>query len=263
MDAWFQSHYEGAASILVSLLPAEALGPGRTLVDFGCGDGATSLGVATRSRANVIGVDLMRSFDHLPALARDNLGMASLPGNLSFREVRRGEPLPFAGGSVDLSYSWSVFEHVADAASSLRELRRITKRGGWLFVQVEPLFHGPYGSHLQRLVDEPWAHLALDEGEFLRRAAAATDHVAADQQDVLYRTNAFEDVKRHLLDEYRTLNRMTAEDLLDWVSAAGFDLEWSRLIPPDAPIEPDSRLLARYPRELLMANQVVLLARAR
>jgi SAM-dependent methyltransferase len=262
MDGWFQSHYEGAASILVSLLPAEVLAPGHVLVDFGCGDGATSLGVAARIGAAVIGVDLMRSFDHLAALARNNLDMAELPRNLSFREVKRGEPLPFADGSVDLVYSWSVFEHVADPLESLRELRRITKRGGRLFVQVEPLFHGPYGSHLQRLMDEPWAHLALDEPEFLRRAAAATDHVPADEQDVLYRTHAFEEMKGHLLNEYRTLNRMTAEDLLAWVSAAGFQLEWSRIIPPDAAVEPDSRLVARYTRELLMANQVVLLARA-
>ena len=259
-DPWFRSHYEGAAGIVLDLVPADCFAKGRTAVDFGCGDGATTLGVASRVDAEVIGLDLYLTFLHLPDLARKNLGTQVLPSNLSFRQTRLGEPLPLVDGSVDLVYSWSVFEHVADVPGVLAELARITKPGGVLFIQVEPLFHGPYGSHLQRLVDEPWAHLRHGEEEFMRRAAAARDEVPEHEKDTLYRDHSFEELKGYLLAEYRGLNRITAEELIRSVAAAGFDLSATRLIAAEG-LEPDARLLQEYPRELLLTNQIVLTAR--
>lgn len=259
-DPWFRSHYEGAAGIVLDLVPAECFARGRTVVDFGCGDGATTLGVASRVEAGVIGIDLYLTFLHLADLALKNLGMRVLPANLAFRQTRLGEPLPLADESVELVYSWSVFEHVADVPGVLAELARITKPGGVLFIQVEPLFHGPYGSHLQRLVAEPWAHLRHGDEEFLRRAAAARDEVPEHEKDTLYRDHSFEELKRHLLREYRGLNRITAEELIGLVSAAGFEIAATRLIEAEGMV-PDAELLEKYPRELLLTNQVVLTAR--
>lgn len=262
MDPWFRSHYQGAAAIVLDLVPADCLAKGRIAVDFGCGDGATTLGVASRVQAEVIGLDLYLTFLRLPDLAQRNLGVRELPPNLAFRQNRLGEPLPLADASVDLVYSWSVFEHVADVPGVLAELARITRPGGELFIQVEPLFHGPYGSHLQRLVDEPWAHLRLGEDEFLRRAGAARDEVPEHEKDTLYRDHSFEELKRHLIGEYRSLNRITAAELVRSVSAAGFDIADTRLIEAEG-VAPDASLLQQYPRELLLTNQVVITARRR
>lgn len=233
---------------------------GKAIVDFGCGDGVASLGMASRVEADVRGVDLYATFNHLPEYARSNLGSAALPENLSFVQTELGKPLPFGDRSVDLVYSWSVFEHVADVRGVLSDIYRISKPGATLFVQVEPLFHGPFGSHLQRLVDEPWAHLLHGEEEFLRRAAAAHDNVPLAEQDTLYRDHSFEDLKHHLLDEYRSLNRITAQDLLAEVRVAGFEITSTRLIEPEG-VTPPSSLLERYPLDLLMTNQIVILAR--
>lgn len=261
-DPWFRSHYHGVAGIVLDLVPAECFAKGRTVVDFGCGDGATTLGVASHVEAEVIGIDLYLTFLHLADLAQKNLGTRALPANLAFRQTRLGEPLPLADASVDLVYSWSVFEHVADVPGVLADLARITKPGGVLFIQVEPLFHGPYGSHLQRLVAEPWAHLRHGEEEFLRRAAAAHDEVPEHEKDTLYRDHSFEELKRYLLGEYRGLNRITAEELIRSVAAAGFDIAATRLIEAEG-VEPDPCLVEKYPRELLLTNQVVITARRR
>lgn len=245
---------------MLDLVPAECFAKGRTAMDFGCGDGSTTLGVASHVEADVIGLDLYLTFLQLPDLAQENLGTRELPSNLAFRQNRLGEPLPLADASVDLVYSWSVFEHVADVPSVLAELARITKPGGVLFIQIEPLFYGPYGSHLQRLVDEPWAHLRHGEEEFLRRAAAARDQVPEHEKDTLYRDHPFEELKRYLLGEYRSLNRITAEELIRSVSAAGFEIAATRLIEAEG-LVPDAGLLEKYPRELLVTNQIVLTAR--
>jgi len=258
LDPWFWSHYDNAAGIVVSLVPPGSLQGGRFVVDFGCGDGATALGFATKAQATVIGVDLFRSFDRLPDLARSNLGAQFLPPNLSFRQNTIGAPLPLADGCIDLAYSWSVFEHLADVRGVLSELRRILKPQGALFIQIEPLFHSPYGSHLRRLVDEPWAHLLRSEEEYLALAADTQDNVPRDEQDVLYRNHAFEDVKRHLIGEYRKLNRISAAGLLDELATAGFSVEWKKLLTTE--LAPPPALLERFPRELLVTDQVVVLA---
>ena len=257
-DPWFWSHYEVVANIVMAEVPAEALSQGRKIVDFGCGDGAATLGIASHVAAQVIGVDLAKSFNELPRLAERNLGARAVPGNLSFEQNHLGQPLPFADNSIDLVYSWSVLEHVADVDEVLREFSRVIRARGYLFIQIDPLFHSPYGSHLQRLIDVPWAHLLYDEPEFIRLALNATDKVPLDQQDTLYRNHVFDDVKRYLISEYRRLNRIRADQLIELVSASGFDLLSTKLIEAEN-VCPDSRLLQLYPRDLLMTQQVVLL----
>ena len=61
-DPWFWSHYQDAASIVLSLVPKDYFSEGRAVVDFGCGDGATTLGVANAVQADVVGVDLFKTF---------------------------------------------------------------------------------------------------------------------------------------------------------------------------------------------------------
>lgn len=245
------------ASIVVDHVPAHCLARGRRVLDFGCGDGAATLGLALRAEADVLGLDLMRAFDQLPELARRNLGR-SLPGNLSFVVAKEGAALPVPAGSIDLAFSWSVFEHASDPRGSLESLHRVIKAGGFLFIQVDPLFYSPFGSHLQRLVKTPWAHLGMGESQFLEMALAAPNDIPLDEQDTLYRTHAFEEVRRHLVSEYKRLNRIKAEELLGMVRAAGFRILSSKTTHCD--FEPPEALLPTYPRELLVTQQVVLLA---
>jgi ubiquinone/menaquinone biosynthesis C-methylase UbiE len=258
-DPWFWDHFDGAAKIVLSLVPPECLLKGRKVVDFGCGDGATTLGVASNIQADVVGVDLYQTFRDLPNLSQRNLGVPDLPANISFEQVQAGKPLPFLDDSMDLAYSWSVFEHVSDIRQVLAELRRVTKPGGFLFIQIEPLFHGPFGSHLQRLVNLPWAHLLYGEEEYLRLVESAPDEVPEHAQDSLYRNHAFEDLKRYLIGEYRSLNRITAPELIELVSEGGFDIRSTKLIMEEK-LAPDQRLLEKYPLDLLLTNQIVLLA---
>ena len=189
----------------------------------------------------------------------ENLGLSDLPGNIAFEQNTLDAPLPFSTDSVDLIFSWSVFEHLADVHATLSEFFRITRRGGAIFIQIEPLFFAPFGSHLQRLVNEPWAHLKYTEDEFIRMAESATDNVPECEKDMLYRSHAFDEVKKHLLSEYRKLNRITAEQLAAQVNEAGFSIKDERRIRVEGHI-PSSELLAEYPTDLLMTNQVVVFA---
>lgn len=256
MDAWFTSHYVFAADqVTAALGRLVPLGAAHVL-DVGCGDGIMALGVCHGGAGRVSGVDVTDAFLNLPEQARRALGNKPLPAGLRFRQIEPDRPLPFDAATFDAAYSWSVFEHVGDVSTLLNEIFRVLKPGAGFYLQIEPLFHSPYGAHLKRLVDEPWGHL-VDEADFLARAARASDRLADEEKDVLYQRNAFEDVKRYLLSEYGTLNRITVDRLTAAVNITGFEVV-NRVTGEvrDVPIPPG--LLGRYDERDLRTNEIQL-----
>jgi SAM-dependent methyltransferase len=75
-----------------------------------------------------------------------------------------GLDLPFRDGAVDLCYSSNVLEHVPDPWRMAREMLRVTKPGGLVFLSYTVWF-GPWGGH----ETAPWHYLG---GRFARRRYA-------------------------------------------------------------------------------------------
>ena len=260
-DAWFHSHYFSAANIVVGALKAHSLPQDSRILDLGCGDGIMALGVCEASGRAVVGSDLTDAFRTLPGRVAQALGPDhAIPSGLLFSRGSLGEPLPFPDGHFDAGYSWSVFEHVDSVPALLAEVVRVLKPGAPFFLQIEPLYFSPYGSHLRRLVPRPWAHLSMDEADYLAEAAAATDQVRAEEKDVLYQLNAFEQVKRYLIGEYRSLNRITASALVEQSEAAGLRIERCELGQVEAADVPET-LRARFPLHDLRTNEIRLFLR--
>ena len=98
----------------------------RSILEVGSGLGNLSRQVAAlRPEARVCGVE--QSPDQLAKCARD------LP-NLEFRQAD-AHALPFGDNQFDLAFCRYVLEHVAGPTQVLREMRRVLKPGGRVFVQ--------------------------------------------------------------------------------------------------------------------------------
>ena len=71
--------------------------------------------------------------------------------------------------------TWSVFEHARDPLGLLREMRRIVRPDGELFLQLWPFYHSFRGSHLWDWFPEPFHHLgqSVEEVEAGVRASDA------------------------------------------------------------------------------------------
>ncbi|TDS83113.1 class I SAM-dependent methyltransferase [Comamonas sp. JUb58] len=261
-DEWFRIHFEYAADVTHQWIGSVLDVKQSRLLQFGCGDSVTDLGIVLRHGARSIHcVDVMQGYRKLPEVALAQLGMARLPAALSYQTIQPGEVLAGQKPLYDGIMSWSVFEHVnrEQVLPILRDLYQCLKPGGHFFLQIEPLYYSAYGSHLRRFSEVPWHHLLASEDELWAAVQAHRDAIKADEADLALEDLGMEKYKRYIFDEYLALNKLTADELVALVKQAGFAIlrEKRGDTEPTAPI-PEA-LLQRYPREVLVNNEIFLL----
>jgi SAM-dependent methyltransferase len=261
-DEWFRAHFDYAADVVAQWL-GDALDV-RTarLLNFGCGDGITDLALVLRHGATAIhGVDIRQEYAKLPRIAREQLGMARIPAALTFETIAPSAPLAGRHAGVDGIMSWSTFEHVQrdQVLLILRDLHACLRPGGVFFLQIEPLFYSPYGSHLRRYIEQPWQHLLVPEEELWHAIEAHQGPIAADEVDFGFADFGVDGYKRFVFKEYQALNRLTADELVALVQQAGFTVQRQERRSVDLPLPP--QLLAQYAEAVLRNNEIFLLLR--
>lgn len=126
------------------LLPS--LSPGLRLLDFGCGPGTITMGLAARVEpGEVHGVDLELS---QIGMARA-VAVAGGHDNITFHVGNVCE-LPFEDGYFDVAHCHAVLGHVPDTQAALQEVKRVLKPGGLLASReaiMDASFIEPAGEH--------------------------------------------------------------------------------------------------------------------
>jgi SAM-dependent methyltransferase len=196
---WFGEHFHEAADEILEFLGGDGISlEGRRVADIGCGDGIIDLGLALKGRPQeLVGYDLVEvDTDALLDAARTAGAADELPDSLRFE---RSEPvsIPAPDEHFDVIVTWSVFEHVDDPEGLLRDLRRVIKPDGCLFLQLWPFYASEHGGHLWPHYDGPFPHLLRSDDQILSEVAGkqATDP------------------RRTADDEFLSLNRITLADL--------------------------------------------------
>ena len=95
------------------------------ILNVGCGTGGFNA-LAGRAGADAWGVDASAEAAAIAGLRA--------PGHRIFCAL--AEALPFSDGSFDVVYCYSTLEHVADAGRAVREMVRVLKSGGQLYVHT-------------------------------------------------------------------------------------------------------------------------------
>ena len=260
-DEWFFAHFSHAADIVQSWLGEVVDVKTARMLQFGCGDGITDLALVLRYGAKAIhGVDVRREYEKLPRIAREQLGLARIPAALSFQTIAPSMPLQGQAPLYDALMSWSTFEHVQrdQVLPILRDLHGCLRPGGYFFLQIEPLYYSAFGAHLGRYDPVPWHHLLVSDDELWRAVQACDAPMNPDEVDFGFADFGPDGYKRFVFKEYQELNRVTADELVDWAQQAGFSVaRQERRHYEPAPVQQE--LLAKYPRELLTNNEILLL----
>jgi SAM-dependent methyltransferase len=125
--------YRGRRRIIRAELDRLAVPESARVLDAGCGSGRTleELG----RYGEVFGIEL-------------DPGAAEVARDRGCGEVRIGrlEELPWEDGYFDLITCLDVIEHTPDDRATLRELRRVSRPGGFLLVTV-PAYQGLWSTH--------------------------------------------------------------------------------------------------------------------
>jgi ubiquinone/menaquinone biosynthesis C-methylase UbiE len=160
---------------------------GKTILDFGCGNGAQTVELAKHASA-VIGCDIDASdIEVLRTFAREN-GISSVVPVLY-----DGKSLPVKDESVDAVVSFAVLEHVTDEKSALRDILRVLKKGGDFVISV-PNKWWIFETHGARLPLLPWNRVPFFSwlpSAIHRRYAMARIYTLAGIVNLL-RSNGFE-----------------------------------------------------------------------
>lgn len=259
-DEWFRAHFDYASDVVNHWVGSALDLSTAKLLNFGCGDGITDLSLVLRHGATAIhGVDIRQEYAKLPRIAREQLGMSRIPAALTFETIQPGSPLAGRRPLVDGIMSWSTFEHVQrdQLLPILKDLHACLRPGGFFFIQIEPLFYSPYGSHLRRYDDVPWHHLLTSEEALWKVIEDHDGPIDAAEVDFGFADFGVDGYKRFVFNEYQALNRLTADELVEMTAAAGFHVvrQERRHVEMEIPAE----LRGRYPDDWLLNNEIFLL----
>jgi ubiquinone/menaquinone biosynthesis C-methylase UbiE len=137
LNRLYDSLRRGVNRDLVNYFKQVALNEQRTYRVLEAGSGTA---FATSLLAEYPNVRMASAIDHdvnalREGIARDS-HLPAVAGDVEY--------LPFADGSFDLVWSSSTFEHLPHQQETLREMSRVTRHNGCVFVGV-PYVHGPLG----------------------------------------------------------------------------------------------------------------------
>jgi SAM-dependent methyltransferase len=162
-----EEHQErGRLDRLRRLLGPGAIAGGRFL-NVGCGTGGFNL-VAGEAGLRAVGVDADAEAIAICALKREKAGGAFVRA--------AAERLPFPDGVFDVVYCFSAIEHVESVEDSVREMVRVTRPGGRIYVHT-PSAWSWYEGHY-KLLWVPFLPAALGR-LYLRVGGRPTAYLAS------------------------------------------------------------------------------------
>jgi len=136
---------------------------GQVVLDFGCGPGNEAVEMAQHGARRVIGIDLRQKWLRMAAARADAAGVAD---RCTFARTW-DDP-------VDVILCIDCFEHFADPAEILRQMRRLLNPGGRVLVSFGPPWRHPLGGHVYSIF--PFSHLVFPDAALVRwRSSFKTD----------------------------------------------------------------------------------------
>ena len=130
----------------------------KRVLDFGCGAGGKSIYYASLGATEVVGVDIVPSYEEESKKLAEKLGY----GDKFTFILGDATNLPFEDASFDTIIMNDFMEHVSKPEAAICEALRILKPGGRIYTNFPPYNH-PFGAHLSDAISMPWVHLFFSE----------------------------------------------------------------------------------------------------
>lgn len=215
---------------------------GIRILDFGCGSGLITTGLAAYLNPSTVdAVDIESYINHAENREACNKRGLSYDHLLSKIEYHKRLPLEGLGSNTyDAIVSWSVIEHIPSdiIEGEMEILFQALKPGGIAILQSAPLYYSPFGSHIYSVA--PWFHLEASEEQSRQRIHAISPNLIE---------------ARSYIACMESLNRLTHIDFRKVLHKAGFDMQEEYLTTTN--LSPPERLTNIFQEEILTTEQVL------
>ena len=146
---------------------------GKSVLDYGCGDGFQSIAVARAGAKKVVGVEISEA---RLGFAQELLKKIGLDNVEFTRDIN---------GAHDIVLSLNAIEHFVAPEENLLEMKAALAPGGRIFATFGPPWLAPFGHHMNFFTKVPWLNLLFSEKTVYRiRSLYRTDGATGYYPDV-------------------------------------------------------------------------------
>ncbi|MBW8017471.1 MAG: class I SAM-dependent methyltransferase [Planctomycetes bacterium] len=121
-----------------------------SLLETGAGHGLLSITVHREFNINATAIDL--NFNANPELEKNEIPYRTM--NVS--------QMDFADNTFDCVVSFDAFEHFMEPDTALREMIRVTKPKGFIYLDFGPIYYSAFGLHVYKCVHVPYSQYLFD-----------------------------------------------------------------------------------------------------
>ncbi|MBQ2897510.1 MAG: class I SAM-dependent methyltransferase [Clostridia bacterium] len=129
----------------------------KNVLDIGCGAAGKSLYYLSKGATSVIGVDVVEKYGVEAKQLQEKLNLEGFEFMCT-----DAANMPFAENTFDTVIMNDAMEHVAQPEMVLKEVYRVLKPSGKLYINFPPYNH-PFGAHLSDAIGIPWVHLLFND----------------------------------------------------------------------------------------------------
>ncbi len=170
---WQYERGEDTIKFYLEYTDKENMFCGKDVLDVGCGAGGKSLFYLGCGANKVVGIDIVPKYKEESEALAEKLGLCGF--EFACEDASK---TTFPDCSFDTIIMNDAMEHVAKPEEVLREMHRILRPGGKLYVNFPPYNH-PYGAHLSDVIGMPWVQCFFSDKAMIK----AYKELVADKPD--------------------------------------------------------------------------------
>lgn len=144
---WGYMYDLGRVTIAPYLTKLGIFKKGDSVIEIGSAEGGVLHALADKGAVDCLGTDIAES---RLEMGRKITGIAGLNVDYVYNDIIYGEPETEWLNKYDIAILRDVIEHLDDTEIALRNISKVIKPGGYLFVTFPP-YNSPYGGHQHTL----------------------------------------------------------------------------------------------------------------